>query len=81
MGYTMSDIVLDKLETSVANITELSTLGAALFEACARDSLLGNLVVGHFFGQEGRRGGQTSAGRNFGSNVDAWDLTGAVKII
>ena len=64
MGHTMSDIVLDELETPVANITELSSLGAALFEALARDSLLGNLVVGHYFGQEGHRGGQTSAGKN-----------------
>ena len=53
-------MVKDKLETSVVNIT---VLGAALFEALATDSLLGNLVAGHHFGQEGHRGGQTSAGR------------------
>ena len=51
------------LETSVLNITVLSTLGAALFEALTRDSLLGHLAAGHHLGQEGHRGGQTSAGR------------------
>ena len=48
----------------VVNISVLYTLGAALFEALARDSLLGNLVAGHHIGQEGHRGGQTSVGRN-----------------
>ena len=52
------------LETSVLNITVLSTLGAALFEALTRDSLLGNLAAGHHLGQEGHRGGQTSVGKN-----------------